>query len=115
MFNILIYETPSGNAPYHKFIEDLLNNHKERIYYRLSGILQGLEEYGLDYKKRNPQAIKPVRDGIYEIRASSSRVFFFCLDKDKIILLHGFEKKRNKIPEKEIKQAIKEKNDYLKG
>ena len=90
---VLAFKTPCGNEPIHKFLKDLLKNHKEVVYYKLISALKGLEEYGLNYNEVSKNAIKYLRDGIYELRALSSRVFFFCVKGDTIILLHGFEKK----------------------
>ncbi|MBU1778539.1 type II toxin-antitoxin system RelE/ParE family toxin, partial [Patescibacteria group bacterium] len=41
------------------------------------------------------------------------RIFYFIFDGQKIILLHGFSKKTNKTPQKEINKAINYYNNYL--
>ena len=54
---------------------------------------------------------KHVDDGIYEIRAERDsniyRIFSFFDDGKLVILLHGFQKKTQKLPAKEIKRAKK--------
>lgn len=52
---------------------------------------------------------KHVDDGIYEIRVKSGsnifRIFCFFEERKLVILLHGFQKKSQKLPAKEIKRA----------
>ncbi|MBI5326131.1 MAG: type II toxin-antitoxin system RelE/ParE family toxin [Ignavibacteriae bacterium] len=44
---------------------------------------------------------------IWELRAGTERIFYFIFIAKKTILLHGFTKKQNKIPKKEIQIAKK--------
>jgi len=56
-------------------------------------------------------------DGLYEIRIQYGNNIFriFCFfDKDKlVVLLHGIQKKSQKIPKKEIKKAEQLKKEYF--
>jgi phage-related protein len=58
-------------------------------------------------------------DGIYEIRVEvESNIYriFCCLDEGAIIVLfHGFEKKTQKTPRKEVKRAEAIKKEYFKS
>ena len=58
-------------------------------------------------------------DGIYEIRVEyCSNIYriFCCLDKGSIVVLfHGFQKKTQKTPSKEIKRAEAIKKEYFKS
>ena len=58
-------------------------------------------------------------DGIYEIRVEvESNIYriFCCLDDGAVVVLfHGFQKKTQKTPLKEIKRAETIKKDYLKS
>ncbi|MCI7315426.1 MAG: type II toxin-antitoxin system RelE/ParE family toxin [Bacteroidales bacterium] len=60
------------------------------------------------------QFVKHIRDGVYELRASSSgNIYraFFIFDDDRIVMLfNGFQKKTQKTPQSE--KAIKLKNEY---
>ena len=60
--------------------------------------------------------VKYIRDGVYEIRAEHVgnifRVFFIFDDGDVVVLFNGFQKKSQKTPEKEIRQAIRLKEEY---
>ena len=54
--------------------------------------------------------------GIFELRTKFSsditRIFYFLFDKNKFVLLHGFIKKANKLPERELERALSYKEDY---
>ena len=58
-------------------------------------------------------------DGIYEIRVEiESNIYriFCCLDGGAVVVLfHGFQKKTQKTPQKEIKRAEVIKNEYFKS
>jgi len=58
-------------------------------------------------------------DGLYEIRVQAGSDIFriFCFfDKCKLVVLaHGFQKKAQKTPKKEIEQALKIKEEYESG
>ena len=60
--------------------------------------------------------VKHIREGVYEIRVKHSgntyRVFFIFDDGNIVVLFNGFQKKTQKTPEREIRQAIKLKNEY---
>lgn len=60
--------------------------------------------------------VKYIREGIYELRAEHCgniyRVFFIFDEGSIVVLFNGFQKKTQKTPEKEIRQAIKLKEEY---
>ena len=60
--------------------------------------------------------IKYIRDGIYEFRVTCRRNefrIFFIYDGDTIVVLfNAFKKKTQKIPDTEIRKAIKLKEEY---
>lgn len=60
--------------------------------------------------------IKYIRDGVYEFRISYGNNefrIFYIYDGDKIVVLfNAFKKKTQKIPDREIKKAIKLKEEY---
>jgi len=59
---------------------------------------------------------KHIEDGIYEIRIKSGsdiyRIFSFFDEGKLVILLHGFTKKSQKLPRKELKKAIELRSRY---
>ena len=69
------------------------------------------------YKAREPYS-KSLKDGIFEIRAiegnNISRVLYFFVDGNKLILTNAFTKKTQSTPQEELQKAIKLKQDYFK-
>ncbi|MFW0862390.1 MAG: type II toxin-antitoxin system RelE/ParE family toxin [Candidatus Komeilibacteria bacterium] len=90
-----------------KFIYKLSKNDLSEI---LTCILL-LEKYG--HNIRMPYS-KSIRYGIYELRVNASKqyrlIYFF--NNNKAIIVHGFIKKSNKIPLKEIRLALTRKYTY---
>lgn len=61
--------------------------------------------------------IKPLEDKLYEVRAdvnrNTFRVIYFLYTGRRFILLHGFQKKTQKTPEKELEKARKYLENFL--
>ena len=59
-----------------------------------------------------------LQDGIFELRAkvgsNISRVMYFFVIGNQAVLTHGFIKKTQKTPSKEIERAKKIRDDYIK-
>ena len=108
------YCTPAGNSPIEEYIIKLTKKHKTREIAAIISYKKRLEEYGARVNEIYHDTIKCLRDGIYELRPDDTRIFFFFFEKDRIVLLHAFEKKRWTVPPEEIEKAIQEKNDYLR-
>jgi phage-related protein len=56
-------------------------------------------------------------DGLYEVRVKSGsnifRIFCFFDEGKLVVLLHGFNKKTDKIPARELERASKLKKEYF--
>ena len=76
--------------------------------------------YSLDMLKTQQHVsrkfVAHIRDDVYELRAEyEGNIYrvFFCFDEGHVVILfNGFQKKTQKTPEKEIKQAITLKKEY---
>ncbi len=115
MYNIKIYETIDGNRPFEKYMQELLVKYKKNEIAKIKVYIQRLEEYGLDVNNYHPNTrkkIQSIKEDIHELRPGNSRIFFFCINGDTFILLHGFTKKAYKTPKREIDKAIQEYKDY---
>lgn len=90
------------------FYNSLENKTKEKVDYVLQ-IVMSME--GIPTK-----FFKHLEDGIYEIRielgSNIYRIFTFFDDNKLVILLHGFQKKSQKTPRKEIERAKQLRRDY---
>lgn len=114
LFDTVLYETESGNIPLKIFLCDLAKKHKEIEIAQIRLYISRLEEHGLEVNKVYPKTIKHIKEKIYELRPGSNRVLFFYYDGDGFVLLHGFTKKTQKTPKKEIDKADSEYKDYIR-
>jgi phage-related protein len=109
MFTVEFYQLPDGSEPAKDFIISLNANMRMKAVYTLSI----LEEFGNTL--REPYS-KPVGDGLFELRikfaSDITRLFYFFIVGNKIIVTNGFIKKTQKTPASEIEKARKYKRDY---
>ena len=76
-----------------------------------------LEKHGP--RLREPY-VKPIQGmkykGIFELRvkfaSGISRIFYFAYHEKTFVLLHGFTKKTEKTPQRELERALRYKEDY---
>ena len=109
MFDVDFYELPSGEKPVETFLDSLDKKMRAKALYGISI----LEEFGNNL--REPHS-KPIGDGLFELRikfaSDITRIFYFFVVNNKIILTNGFVKKTIKTPKTEIELARKYKADY---
>jgi phage-related protein len=109
MYEIEYYKNPKGNCPVKEFINSLEPKMRAKVFSRL----ELLEEYG---SLLGMPMAKPLKDGIYELRTvqgnNITRILYFFVVGKKIILTHGFVKKTQKTPAKEIERAMKLRQDW---
>ncbi|MFL2101015.1 type II toxin-antitoxin system RelE/ParE family toxin [Desemzia sp. FAM 23989] len=113
-YEIEIYEDRNGNSQILEWIQYLdahpskLNSSMLRKFYYQ---IERLEHEG-------PFVGEPIAkriDGkLWELRPVPNRVFFGILENNQLILLHQFRKKSQKTPRKEIEQAKREYDDWIK-
>ena len=109
---IIFYETLDGNCPVADFLMGLLKKHHAKALRNI----ELLEEFG-QYLQGG--FITRIRGKLWELRirfaGDISRILYFIPGGNTIILLHGFIKKTQKTPDKEIEIALKRMNEYLGG
>ena len=65
--------------------------------------------------------VKPVAgsDGLWELREQMGniriRLFFFQLSKDKLVMIHGYSEKTQKIPKRELETAERKMQEIRRG
>ncbi len=106
------YTTREGNRPAEEFINSLSPASKAKYVF----IADLLEEYGLNVKEPYVKPLKGYKK-LFEIRikdrSNIHRIFYFAYTGKKFILLHGFTKKTDKTPQKEIAIALKRMEEYI--
>lgn len=109
-FEIVFYQREDGTAPALDFIESL----DIKMQAKMIRTIELLQANG--YELREPYS-KHLREGIFELRAKVgsdiSRVLYFFLIGQKVVLTNGFIKKTQKTPKGEIELALKYRKDYL--
>lgn len=108
-WNIIYYESSSGNIPVYDFIESLSPTAKSKV----SNTFDLLTEFGI--KLGLPHVKKVVETNLWELRilgGDSIRIFYVATSGKVFLLLHGFIKKSQKAPKKEIKIALERLKEY---
>ena len=104
-FSVEYYETEDGTRP----AEEFILSQDKKMQAKLFMSLELLEIKGEPYSK-------PLGDGIFEVRAKQgsdiSRVLYFFVVGQKVILTNGFVKKTSKTPPGEIARAKRYRADY---
>lgn len=110
-YEVEYYEMADGTKP----AEDFIRSQNVKMRAKIYTMLEFLEEKGPEL--REPYS-KPLGDGIFEIRAKFAsditRVLYFFVTGQKIILTNGFVKKTRKTPPTEIDRANQYRSDYEK-
>lgn len=108
-FTVAFYRKADGTQPALEFLKDL----EPKMQAKVLRVIKLLETNGNDL--REPYS-KPLGDGIFELRAKVgtdiSRVLYFFIDGQRIILTNGFIKKTQKTPSAEIEKAKKYRDDF---
>lgn len=98
--------------PYKDYFWDFYKPLNQKVKDKVDYVLQIL----ISIQKVSTKFFKHLEDGIYEIRievgSNIYRIFTFFDDNKLVILLHGFHKKTQKTPRKEIERAKKLRRDY---
>lgn len=102
-YRIVYYTSPSGENPVQEFLDSLQKIQKAKVF-RLFQIYQ---EYGLSAIV--PHTKKLSGTPLWEIRIKGKdniRIMYIVRTKDSILVLHGFIKKTQKTPLKELRIAL---------
>ena len=105
------YTTESDNCP----IEEWLDKQSKPIHAKLQRSMNLLESktvgQSLDF-------VSPLGKGLFQIAIETEkkwpRIIFFYYEQNQIVYLHGFIKKTNKTPRREIEIAEQRKKDFYK-
>ena len=112
MYHIYFYEDKNGKSSIQEYLQKLANKQDKGSRIKLNKIrdyLKALSEYGT---QAGEHYIKHIDGEIWEIRPIKDRILFAAWDGKSFILLHHFVKKTQKTPQREIKQAKRNLNDY---
>ena len=111
-FRIEFYSSEKGNEPVREFLDDL----KETDIDDFSALLAGLDKLRRREYHREPLS-KNIGDGLFELRhigKLNTRILYFFMRSQRVILLHGIRNKGRRIPGSARKTALSRKNDWLR-
>ena len=114
-WNILLYQKENGEEPVMAFLNELPPKHRAKAIRDIDL----LEEHGLSLKLPYVRNIEGEKyKGIMELRVQQgsdiSRIFYFLPVGNSFVLLHGFVKKTQKTPKRELETAYRYMQDYLR-
>ena len=109
MYEIVFYTNTRGESP----VEEFVNAMPEKQQRKVGGFLELLARGG-------PQLRRPyadhVRGDLRELRMqfgrNEYRVFHFFVQDQRVVLVHAFAKKTQKLPEREIATAEERMKDF---
>jgi phage-related protein len=115
MFRIEFFKDKAGNEPIVDYIRKLnekaLTSKEHRTRHKkIMEYLEVLSQYGT---RAGEPYVKHIDGGIWELRPTNDRVFFFYWKAETYVMLHHFVKKTQKTPDREIKQAKRNLMDFL--
>lgn len=104
MWQIEYFETQPGQSPTRDFVKNLDSIAKAKIITTFNLLLE------FNLKLGQPHCKKVSGTPLHELRVlgqNNLRIFYIAVVNQKFLLLHGFVKKSNKTPQKEIETALK--------
>ena len=111
-WGIYYYETAAGTVPVSEFVATL-SPHAKAKFIRA---LELLEEYGLLLREpwvKSIRSIPKLRELRFKVFGDIYRFFFFPVTGRRLILLHGFKKKSQETPRRELHTAKARMKDYI--
>lgn len=109
MTKVIYYTTTTKENPAQKFMDSLQKAQKAKIF----RIIQYIKEYGL--VTAIPHIKKLTGTPFWEIRVlgqDNIRVFYAVVTQDSVLILHGFIKKTQKTPAKELETTFNRLKDW---
>jgi phage-related protein len=113
-YEIELYEKMNNDVPVLDFIMSLNPKQQAKIYREI----ELLKKFGNDLYFPHTRKIEGEKySSLWELRiefaSDAFRIFYFMYHKNKSVLLHGFQKKTEKTPSKELDIALNRMNDHI--
>ena len=108
-WKIEFYKPINAKSPLDEFVNSL----DVRVQSKIVDVLSLLKEFGI--KLGSPHSKRVVGTTLWELRILGSnniRIFYIAQSGKTFLILHGFQKKKQKTDKKEIKIALDRLSDY---
>ena len=103
---VVYYLDEKGGNPVWEFISALPPDERQKCF-----------EYIAYLEEMGEQVRRPVGDylggKLYELRPKQTRIIYFFMLKDYAVLVHAFRKKTNAVPDREIRMAFRNMEDFI--
>lgn len=102
-WKILFYSTPQGNFPVKEFIDSL----ETKLQTKVHNTIDLLSNFGTT--TGSPHIKKLAGTNLWELRilgTDNIRILYIAIIGRTFLLLHGFKKKKDKTPPKDLKTAL---------
>ena len=112
-FTIEFYESRAGNCPVRDFLDELKISDPNDY----AAVLAGLAKLKRR-KYHRPPLSKSIGDDLFELRhvgKLNTRILYFFMKGQRILLVHGIRSKAGSIPARHRKAALERKRDWLAG
>ncbi len=112
-WQVQFYKKENGDIP----VLDYLLSLDAKMRAKAFSEIELLEKHGSQLREPYVKPIKGTQyKGIFELRvkfaSDISRIFYFTYHEEIFVLLHGFTKKTDKTPQRELERALRYKEDY---
>ena len=114
MYKINFYKDASGREPVREYLDMLAGNGDKQSRVKLNKIRDYMKILSMHGTYAGEPYVKFISDEIWELRPKNDRILFFGWTGAQFIMLHCFVKKSNKIPQREIDQAKRNMQDFIK-
>ena len=109
-WKIELYENARGEKPVEEFFDSL----DKKANFKITHAIELLETFGIE--GGYPHVKKLTGTNLWEYRilgSDSIRIFYVSMTGKIFLILHGFKKKKQKTPTKEIKIAEERLEEYI--
>jgi phage-related protein len=108
----IFFRTEAGGEPVREWLRSLSLDDRKRIGEDIKSV-----EFGWPI---GMPVCRPMGDGIYEVRTKLSRnrtarVLFYIDERSRMVLLHGFVKKTQKMPDNDLALARSNRSKHQRG
>lgn len=110
-FNVIFYETESGQCPVREFLDNLKKANPDDFAVVMAGLAKLRNR-----QYHRPPLSKSIGGDLFELRhvgKLNTRVFYFFAKGQRIIAVHGIRNKAAGIPERDRNVALKRKGEWM--
>ena len=111
MYEIVFYTTARGDSPVEEFVNAMPGKEQRKV----AGFLELLAQEGPQLRRPYADHVKgDLRELRMQFGRNEYRIFHFFIQEQRVVLVHAFAKKTQKLPEREIETAEERMKDFKK-